>query len=184
MKYPLTAFDLIQWGTHREKDSFGYFTVITGFEGTGGCFWCGQQLVGRRRFCQRGSGCWTRYQEHFTWSYASHKVVRESGYRCQNCGRENVDIPIIGGKYNERSGLEVHHIIPLNGQDRAVSVYNIYWNLIPLCHDCHMLLHAILRERTESKVMDVFQLAGIQGQGIFELMACTPTHKGGTDDNI
>lgn len=169
MNYPKTVDELIHWNNYKDRDSFGTFTVITGFEGTGRCFWCGEELTGRRRFCGHNKGCWTRYQEHFTWSYASSRATKRANYKCENCGKEEIDIPIISSKYNERSGLETHHIIPLNGKDRAVSVYNIYWNLICLCHDCHMLLHAVLRNQSASKAIDIFKLAAIRGQGVFEL---------------
>ncbi len=65
MNFPLTVTDLIHWDTYRERDTFGAFTVITGFEGTGHCFWCGDKLEGRRRYCGNRTGCWARYQEHF-----------------------------------------------------------------------------------------------------------------------
>ena len=167
MNYPQNTDELLHWDTFREHDSFGWFTVITGYENTGRCSWCGKEILGRRRYCQRGSGCWSRYQEHFAWTYASHWTSRRANHHCENCGKAEIDIPITGGKYNERSGLEIHHIIPLNGKERTVSVYNIFWNLICLCHDCHMELHSIMRGEKEILAKpDIFELALKRGQGI------------------
>ena len=171
MNFPQTVDELIHWDVSTAHDSFGVYTIITGFEGTGCCFWCGTNLNGeRRRFCGHRSGCWTRYQEHFAWSYASHAALRRVGRKCENCGKEERDIPEIGGHWNIRTGLEVHHIIPLNGEDRAVSVYNIFWNLICLCHDCHMELHAILRQLKELTAKpDTFEVALALGQSVMRL---------------
>jgi len=143
MKYPKTVDELIHWDTFTQRDSFGSFTVITGFEGTGHCFWCGDEIQGRRRYCGGNKGCWTQYYKHFGRTYAANAARKRALFSCENCGVQGIDIPPIG-RY-ERSGLEVHHIIPINGEDRTVHVYNIFWNLICLCHDCHMELHAIMR---------------------------------------
>lgn len=163
MNYPQSVDELLHWDTYREHDSFGWFTVITGFEGTGRCFWCGEDIVGRRRFCKKGSGCWTRYQEHFAWGYAKAECLKRYEYRCANCGVEGIGLYIGEGITN----LRAHHIIPLNGEERAVSVYNIFWNLICLCHDCHMELHSAMREsRQVIAKPDMFELALKRGQGI------------------
>ena len=169
MNYPKTVEQLLNWDTFIQRDSFGIFTVITGYEGMGRCFWCGKEIQGRRRFCGGKSGCWTQYQRHFSWSYASSWALRRSEYHCENCGKAAIDIEPIGGKYNERSGLEVHHIIPLNGADRSMNVYNIFWNLVCLCHDCHMELHAVMRPPKEP--WDSWEDAIKAGQSImaFEL---------------
>jgi hypothetical protein len=140
MNYPHTVGELINWDTFKLKDTFGTFTVITGFEGTGRCFWCGKDIEGRRRFCKGHTGCWTKYQEHFSWGYAKSKCIKQANRCCTNCGvREDVR------GYYMISTLEVHHIIPLRGKDRVMNVYNIWWNLICLCHDCHMGLHRMMR---------------------------------------
>jgi len=170
MNYPKSVDELLHWDTSTDRDSFGSFTIITGYEGTGGCFWCGKEITGRRRYCERGSGCWARYQKHFTWGSASSWATRRANSRCENCGKDERDIPFIGGKWNERSGLEVHHIIPLNGESRFVSVYNIFWNLICLCHDCHMELHRVMREPKELLTKpDLFESALQRGQRAFDL---------------
>lgn len=141
MNYPKTVDELVNWNTRRGRDTFGSFSIITGFEGTGGCFWCGKELTGRRRFCKQGSGCWTRYQEHFAWGYAASRCLKRYEYQCVNCGIKGIGL-YMG---DDRMNLRMHHIIPLNGRNREVSVFNIYWNLLCLCHDCHMLLHMVMR---------------------------------------
>jgi len=165
MNYPQIVDELIKWDTYTDQDSFGGYTVITGFEGTGRCFWCGKDISGRRRFCKKGSGCWTRYQEHFNWGYAKSQCLKRYDYRCANCGVEGIGLYMGENMTN----LRAHHIIPLNGEDRAVSVYNIFWNLICLCHKCHLLIHAVMRDQAISKVLDNFILAEARGQGVFEL---------------
>ena len=85
VNYPLTVDDLIHWDTFTLRDSFGSFTVITGFEGTGRCFWCGEKIEGRRRYCGGHKGCWTRYQEHFAWNYAKGACLKRYDYKCANC---------------------------------------------------------------------------------------------------
>ena len=164
MNYPQTVDELLHWDTSTERDSFGIYTIITGFEGTGRCFWCGKDIEGRRRFCKR-SGCWTRYQEHFAWGYTKAECLKRYGYRCANCGVEGIGLY----RGDDMTNLRAHHIIPLNGEDRAVSAFNIPWNLICLCHNCHLLLHAVLREQSTSKAIDIFTLAETRGQGVFEL---------------
>jgi hypothetical protein len=140
MNYPKTVGELLKWGRTTGKDTFGTYTVITGFEGTGGCFWCGKELSGRRRFCGNRSGHWTAYQDYFYWAYAKFECIKRAGNHCESCGAEEG----VWGYYN-MSTLEVHHIIPLDGQDRAMSVFNVPWNLVCLCHTCHMELHAVMR---------------------------------------
>ena len=59
-------------------------------------------------------------------------TIRDKGI-CQNCKKDllNSETPGISSR------VEFHHVIPvLKGGDHSVS------NLITLCHDCHMELHA------------------------------------------
>lgn len=169
MNYPQTVDELIHWDTFRDHDSFGWFTVITGYEGTGHCFWCGDDIEGRRRYCAGHKGCWTRYQEHFAWGYAKARCLKRYDYKCANCGRIGVNL-YMG---EDITNLRVHHIIPLNGEERAVSVYNIFWNLICLCHDCHMELHTIMRPPKIDKnlAVDSWEEAVKVGQSIFSFRA-------------
>ena len=52
-----------------------------------------------------------------------------------------VDKPRICGCCSSKENLELHHIIPihLGGNDE-------YYNLIYLCHDCHMKMHLMIEE--------------------------------------
>jgi hypothetical protein len=129
-----------------------YF-VLTGFEGTGRCFWCGSVLKGKLlRYCY---GHMTEYYNHFNWGYASFEAKKRADGLCQNCGLKSIN-------------LEVHHIIPLNGETRFFSAFNLPWNLIALCHDCHMEIHRAMRPPKTSKVIDIFELARARGQQVFE----------------
>jgi 5-methylcytosine-specific restriction endonuclease McrA len=59
---------------------------------------------------------------HFVWTFASWWALKRADYKCQICGKH----------YSE-----VHHIIPLNGGERNISVLNSPCNLLVLCHNCH-----------------------------------------------
>lgn len=161
MNYPQTVDELLKWDTYTDKDSFGTFTIITGFEGTGRCFWCGKEIQGRRRFCKKGSGCWTRYQEHFAWGYAKAECLKRFDYKCANCGIDGVNM-YVG---DDVTNLRAHHIVPLKGEARAVSVYNIFWNLICLCHNCHTELHKVMRPPKQLDI-DLWELARLKGQAV------------------
>lgn len=87
----------------------------------GRCYWCGQQLTGRRRsFCK---------DEHryFYWYWFSWETIRERVYirdngSCQNCG-------------DKESSFEVDHI-------KAIALGGENWNLDNLqllCINCHKL---------------------------------------------
>lgn len=168
MNYPESVEELLHWDWSTGRDSFGEYHIITGYEGTGGCFWCGKELEGRRRFCGHKSGCWTRYQEYFCWPFARNWCLKRYDYHCANCGTQEV---VIFKQYGTgQSNLEVHHIIPLEGMYRAYSPYNVPWNLICLCHYCHQLIHAVMRDTPRSDLIDVFELARAKGQGVFELI--------------
>ncbi len=156
MNFPQTVDELIHWDVSTGHDSFGVYTIITGFEGTGACFWCGADLDGeRRRFCGHRSGHWTLYNDYFFWGFARYECLRRYGWHCANCG----------SAYKP----EVHHIIPLEGAERAYSPYNIPWNLMCLCHEHHQLIHAVLRQPKELLATpDLFDLALARGQAVFE----------------
>lgn len=111
------------------RDSFGEFSVLTGYEGSGNCWYCGKAFPDRRerRFCS--SGCRVMYEESFYWAWASRTAIRRARYRCHDCG--------LKGKRR----LQVHHIIPLNGGDRIKNVLNRRENLVVLCKRCHKKRH-------------------------------------------
>lgn len=166
MNYPQTVEELIHWDISTERDSFGVYTIITGFEGTGGCFWCGKELEGRRRFCGHRSGHWTLYNNHFFWGFARYECLKRYDWCCANCGHQG---PEESWQIQSISSLEVHHIIPLEGEARAMSPFNIHWNLICLCHKCHQQIHALMRELTKPAIKDMFELAQERGQLVFNI---------------
>lgn len=169
MNFPQTVEELIRWPVYTDRDSLGIFHIITGYEGTRCCFWCGEPLTGRlKRYCRAevtdddfvedilsdNVPHWKQYWRHFCYTYAAPWCLKRYDYTCANCGRYG--------------NLEAHHIIPLEGGDRAWSVYNVPWNLICFCHDCHQLIHSLLRELKQPIPPDTFDLAIARGQAVFE----------------
>lgn len=118
-------------------DRAGYYR-LTGFEETGRCWWCGAELTGRqRKYCRakhrNEEGHWHIYYKHFSWSYARAWCIERQEGKCANCGKE------------DWSSLEVHHIIPLEGNERQWTPFNLPWNLMGFCHECHLEAHAAMR---------------------------------------
>ena len=147
-----SGFELERFGLGTVEIGHTTYTVLTGLEGTGKCFWCGGELKGKlKRYCR---GHMIEYYRHFDWGYASNWARREANFKCQNCGH--------------RGSLEVHHIVPLKGETRQFTAYNLPWNLIVLCHGCHMELHRIMNHREPKPLPDVFKEAKRRGQGVFE----------------
>lgn len=140
------------------------YTVLTSYEGPERrCFWCGGELKGGlKRYCY---GHMTEYYNHFNWGYAKDWCIERYEHRCANCGMHQHDIPGVG--YYLKSGMEVHHIIPVNGESRYFSAYNLPWNLIALCHECHLDIHAAMRIKKPPP--DIFDLAFARGQAVMEL---------------
>jgi len=142
------------------------YTVLTGYEGTGRCFWCGGELKGKlKRYCR---GHMEEYYRHFEWGSASRWALKRAGYVCENCG--------VGGEYilyglSRRYNLEVHHIVPLNGRVRSFSAFNLPWNLIVLCHECHLAVHEAMRppKHHPMKGFDSWDDAIKAGQGVMPL---------------
>jgi len=116
----------------RPKDRYGLYSLLTGLEEPGRCFWCGIEVDARRRYCCEEHR--TLYWETFAWAWASQACRRRQNELCGDCGK--------------RLSLEVHHIIPLPDSHwltRAWNVLNRPENLIALCLECHLRRHAILR---------------------------------------
>jgi len=130
------------------------YTVLTGYEGEKHrCFWCGKDLNGSKlkRYCR---GHMMIYYDHFDWNYASVAAMKRANYKCENCGAgESRYLDRWKSKQTQiqvyRTGaLEIHHIVPLKGETRQFSAYNLSWNLVVLCHDCHVGpggIHAAMR---------------------------------------
>ena len=153
------------------------YQVLTGYEvNEDVCWWCGKPIEQNKRhahYCRGKShddflSCFRQYHEYFDWQYASRRSMRKAERKCQNCGVAATDI---GTRY-AHSNLEVHHIVPLKGSLRSFTAYNLPWNLIVLCHDCHQLAHAALRPpktvRKDSKI-DSWNLADKIGQSLMAI---------------
>ena len=118
-------------------------TVCTGHEGKGVCFWCGGELKNKRQ----KSFCCTEHREeyyrHFDWATASAWCKKRANHKCQECGIDERNIPMVGvlGMNGGTSGYRVHHIVPVNGGTRWFNPLNVPCNLLALCHTCHMKYH-------------------------------------------
>lgn len=137
------------------------YTVLTGYETESGiCFWCGKPLKGKaKHYCR---GCMTQYYNHFNWSYASHGARKRANYKCQNCGDTEHD--------HGMTSLRVHHIVPLKGAARFFSAYNLPWNLVVLCHTCHLEIHRIMNNHEKPIPLNDWDIAKAKGQTIMELL--------------
>lgn len=145
------------------RGRWGPFHDFTGHESIKTCFWCGKAT--RNRYCSES--CKDLYHRHFSWPYASdcciqRAIVSSSAWsvydgtyrlemvKCGDCG--------IVGRYDQISserirrrlfeegityygGYQVHHVFPMNGDDRNWSWLNRPENLILLCKRCHKLRH-------------------------------------------
>ncbi len=125
------------------KDCFGTYTVLTGHEGSGGCFWCGGAFPDkrRRRFCCEA--CRLEYDRHFFWPVAAAWCLERASYKCHDCGIAHF--------------LVAHHIKPLNGAPRTYNILNLPENLIALCPTCHGKRHAGMNHKKAERkpLMDI-----------------------------
>lgn len=117
----------------------GQLLILTGYEETDRCYWCGGELSSRR-LCYCSIECQLNYYRNFCWIEAEHIALREAKYTCRECGERN------------RLELEVHHIIPLNGGYRMWNVLNKQENLKVLCLECHKKYR-----KTNTKQADIEQ---------------------------
>lgn len=115
-------------------DGYGSFYNMTGNEAIGHCFLCGKAVKGGRRYCNPYHR--EKYRRAYCWDEAKKYCFLRYAYRCFWC--------------NAGESLEVHHIEPLRGGFRAVSLMNRPENLILLCRGCHLESHAAIR-RKESR---------------------------------
>ncbi len=125
------------------------YQVLTGYEvgnaaGEHICFWCGGELKGKlKRYCR---GHMTQYYGHFDWATAAAWARRRADFHCEHCGASDRDLAGAKDGYGGlRTAFEVHHIVPLLGERRQFTAYNLPWNLIVLDHACHVELHAAMR---------------------------------------
>ena len=124
------------------------YHVLTGYETEPNtCWWCGKAIEQGKRtshYCRGRShddflSCFRLYHDHFDWAYAAGWARRRASQCCENCGQEG---------WKSGNSLEVHHIVALIGSERTFSVYNLPFNLVVLCHDCHVGpdgIHAAMR---------------------------------------
>ena len=128
------------------------YLVLTGWEGTGRCFWCGGPLKGKlKRYCY---GHMRIYYQHFMWSYARPWCIERQKGLCANCGL------YFGDK------LEVHHIVPLKGYTRWLTAYNLPWNLVGFCHADHLAVATAMKP--EKVIVTSWDKAKVIGQGILD----------------
>ena len=129
------------------------YLVLTGYEGTGRCFWCGGELRGKlKHYCY---GHMKEYYRHFEWQSARNWCCERQEGLCANCGTHH------------GYSLEVHHIVPLKGEARYFSAFNLPWNLIGFCHECHQEIHRIMRPpKIIPELQDSWREAMKVGQGI------------------
>lgn len=117
----------------------GLKTVCTGYENQGICSMCAGELPKRRRsYCSEA--CADLYVSLFFWGQAYRDAKERANHKCQRCGITERGIYKLVYPHWEIAGLEVHHIIPLNGAFRAWSPLNMPWNLRALCHECHLFV--------------------------------------------
>lgn len=135
------------------KDSYGEFVVISGHEGTGGCWWCGGELPKRRRYCCEA--CRDEYWRHFSWHEAVLWALERAGRVCHECGKKDTAEDTYF--YTKYSDLVVHHIMPLEGEKRQFNAKNRPENLEVLCRRCHGHRHSgkPAREPSQQGVMEI-----------------------------
>lgn len=123
---PWDYFSLADMGRLGLKN--GVISRMTGLEtNSRNCWLCGAELkLRQQRYC---SGHGALYHELFDWNYARACAINRVRC-CENCGSD--------------ADLQVHHITPLEGRERYMSRYNLPWNLMVLCHDCHVEIHAVM----------------------------------------
>lgn len=139
------------WGTHELSalptsvplNTMTLKVVCTGYENRGVCSMCGGVLSrGRRAYCSKE--CSDLYLNLFFWPWASWEAVARAGHKCQRCGVSEAGLHRLAYTtrcYDSTYRLEVHHIIPLDGEPRTWHRLNYWANLLVVCHDCHVTLH-------------------------------------------
>jgi len=122
-------------------DGYGKYYDFTGHEEKHRCFWCGEEIKRGRYCCEEHK---RQYNEHFHWVDARFACIRRStvgevGWqrrvRCQDCG----DVEIFCTEIHH-----VHHITPMDGEQRGWHWLNRPENLVLLCSVCHKIRHVEL----------------------------------------
>lgn len=162
-----SGLELLDFGLGTVEWNGTNYTILTGHEVKPHCcFWCGAGLQGKRnkRYCY---GHMKLYYRHFDWNYSSEWALERAGHMCENCGKEG-EYPRNQWGRLENYNLQLHHIVPLAGASRQFTAYNLPWNLIVLCRDCHLKIHRIMSSSNKSTVVDNWQLARERGQAVME----------------
>jgi len=115
-------------------DQYGFYFDFTGHEAEGYCFWCGIETKGR--YCCEGHR--RIYLDQFHWMDAKwacwHRSrLLDGAYSCADCRTQ------IAGRYES---FVVHHVFPIDGEDRNWHWLNRPQNLVLLCKSCHGKRHA------------------------------------------
>ena len=118
---------------------------FTGNEESGQCWFCGGDLPKRRRrwCCDQHKD---EYWNNYNYAAASKECWKRSEHTCENCHKPQIELTREFGWESINSRMEIHHIIPLEGDIREWNVLNRQDNLIALCHQCHLKAHAAIRE--------------------------------------
>ena len=150
---------------------------FTGNEESGACWLCGGVLPKRRRrwCCDEHM---TQYWGTYNYSYASGVCMRRTENTCENCHKSHSALfkeirertePGYCSSYTDAQ-IEVHHIIPLEGEPREWNVLNRQDNLTALCHQCHLQAHASMRQPTPKKVRDKQEVVKVKKYGQLDLL--------------
>lgn len=86
----------------------------------------------------KNKGIWSKDRKKgrpVFWDSIQYDTLKRDQHRCRLCGSEK--------------NLTVHHMIPV-----AAGGTSEEWNLITLCHACHMKVHSSLRGVAISKIDD------------------------------
>ena len=116
---------------YQGRDNYGWYYNFTGHETRGHCFWCGENVKGRYCSPQHKYLYLTFYHRNEAVINVYHRIydpIRRA-YICENCGKNNNDI-------------HIHHIIPINNDNRNWNKRNTPDNLIGICKDCHKKIHS------------------------------------------
>lgn len=129
------------------KDRYGFFFNFTGNEAIGSCFWCGKKTA--LRYCTGEHG--KMYRRQYYWPAAmydcidKYELVDGSNF-CGDCGFTATAV-------NPSNLFVVHHIMPLDGDERGWHILNQQHNLVLLCKSCHQIRHTqwnyLMRKATE-----------------------------------
>jgi len=132
----------------KSRDRWGRYFDFSGHEEKGHCFWCGV-VVKNSRYCSKQHAY--LYLTFYHWHEACINVYRRiydpvrRGNVCEKCNEV-----FIGD-----NTIDIHHIIPVNGEVRNWNIKNRPENLLGLCKACHIETHRILfKAEAEIKKQD------------------------------